>query len=68
MRESELWIRLRQFFLENPGRFAGGSAVSDPLGLLALEEERLATLQRSAHASSVVVSGLGPPVLHDRQV
>jgi hypothetical protein len=31
----------------DPGQFAGGSAVSDPLGLLAVERERLAALRRS---------------------
>ena len=34
--------RLRRFLTADPGRFAGGSAVSDPLGLLAVERERLA--------------------------
>jgi hypothetical protein len=34
--------RLRRFLNADPGRFAGGSAVSDPLGLLAVERERLA--------------------------
>ena len=33
---------LRRFLTADPGRFAGGSAVSDPLGLLAVERERLA--------------------------
>ena len=32
--------RLRRFLTADPGRFAGGSAVSDPLGLLAVERER----------------------------
>jgi len=32
---------LRRFLTADPGRFAGGSAVSDPLGLLAVERERL---------------------------
>jgi hypothetical protein len=32
-------------FLTDPGRLAGGSAVSDPLGLLAVERERLAALR-----------------------
>jgi hypothetical protein len=36
------WNRLRRYLLADPGRFAGGSAVSDPLGLLAIERERLA--------------------------
>ena len=38
--------RLRRFLTADPGRFAGGSAVSDPLGLLAVERERLAVLGR----------------------
>ncbi|HEY6316079.1 MAG TPA: hypothetical protein VIY52_35450 [Streptosporangiaceae bacterium] len=33
---------LRRFLTADPGRFAGGSAASDPLGLLAVERERLA--------------------------
>jgi hypothetical protein len=37
--------RLRRFLTSDPGRFAGGSAVSDPLGLLAVERERLAVLR-----------------------
>ena len=37
--------RLRRFLTADPGRFAGGSAVSDPLGLLAVERERLAALR-----------------------
>jgi hypothetical protein len=36
------WNRLRRYLTADPGRFAGGSAVSDPLGLLAIERERLA--------------------------
>ena len=37
-----LWKRLSRPLAADPGRFAGGSAVSDPLGLLAIERERLA--------------------------
>jgi hypothetical protein len=36
---------LRRFLTSDPGRFAGGSAVTDPLGLLAAERERLAVLR-----------------------
>jgi hypothetical protein len=36
---------LRRFLTTDPGRFAGGAAVSDPLGLLAVERERLAVDQ-----------------------
>jgi Ribonuclease G/E len=41
--------RLRRFLTADPGRFAGGSAVSDPLGLLAVERERLAVLRSPQH-------------------
>ena len=33
---------LRRRLIADPGRFAGGSAVSDRLGLLAVEQKRLA--------------------------
>ena len=33
--------RLRRMLTADPGRFAGGSALSGPLGLLAVERERL---------------------------
>lgn len=46
---SSLWKRMRRSLAANPGRFAGGSAVSDPLGLLAVERERLAALQWPQH-------------------
>jgi hypothetical protein len=39
---SNLWKHLRRLVAADPGRFAAGSAVSDPLGLLAAEEECLA--------------------------
>jgi hypothetical protein len=39
---------LRRLLTADPGRFAGGSAVSDPLGLLAVERERLARHDRAA--------------------
>jgi hypothetical protein len=38
---SNMRKHLRRFLTVDPGRFAGGSAVSDPLGLLATERERL---------------------------
>jgi hypothetical protein len=44
--------RLRKFLTADPGRFAGGSAVSDPLGLLAVERERLAVLRSPQHDGS----------------
>jgi hypothetical protein len=34
------WKRLGRWLAVDPGRFAGGSAGSDPLGLLAVEHER----------------------------
>ena len=40
--------RLARFLTADPGRLAGGSAVSDPLGLLAVEQERLAALRSSS--------------------
>jgi len=43
---------LRRFLTADPGRFAGGSAVSDPLGLLAVERERLAALRSPQHDGS----------------
>jgi hypothetical protein len=36
------WKRLRRYLVADPARFAGGSAVSDPFALLAVERERLA--------------------------
>ena len=41
MQASLPWKRLRRYLVADPGRFAGGSAVSDPFGLLAIERERL---------------------------
>jgi hypothetical protein len=43
---------LRRFLTADPGRFAGGSAVSGPLGLLAVERERLAALRSPQHDGS----------------
>jgi hypothetical protein len=40
------WKRLRRLLTGNPGRFAGGSAVRDPSGLLAVEQEMLAEAGR----------------------
>jgi hypothetical protein len=39
---SNLRKRVRRFLTADPGRFAGGSALSGPLSLLAVERERLA--------------------------
>jgi hypothetical protein len=44
--------RLRRFLTADPRRFVGGSAVSDPLGLLAVERERLAVLRSPQHDGS----------------
>ena len=49
--------RLRRFLADDPGRFAGGSAVSDPLGLLAVERERLAVLRSPQHERSPQTPG-----------
>ena len=40
------WNRLRRYLIADPGRFAGGSAVSDPLGLLVIERVRRAARTR----------------------
>ncbi|MGD0066854.1 MAG: hypothetical protein ABSB76_25840 [Streptosporangiaceae bacterium] len=42
-----LWKRLSRVLTADPGRFAGGSAVDDPLGLLAVEQEALTRLPRA---------------------
>jgi len=38
-----LWRHLRRSLTADPGRYAGGSAVYDPLTVLAVEQERLAS-------------------------
>jgi hypothetical protein len=53
--------RLRRFLTADPGRFAGGSAVSDPLGLLAVERERLAVLRSPQHDGSPQTAGTTAP-------
>lgn len=40
-RMSNLLTRLRRFSTVGSGRFAGGSAISGPSGLLAVQQERL---------------------------
>ena len=47
------WNRIRDSIANDPGQFAGGSAVTDMLGLLAVERQRLATRRRA--------KGLGVP-------
>ena len=42
-----LWKHLSGAPAADPGRFAGGSAVDDRLGLLAVEQEDLTRLQQS---------------------
>ena len=42
-----LWKHLSRVPAADPGRFTGGSAVDDPLGLLTVEQEDLTRLQRS---------------------
>jgi hypothetical protein len=49
---SNVWKHLRRFLTADPGRFAGGSAVIEPLGLLAVERERLAALRSPQHDGS----------------
>jgi hypothetical protein len=51
-RASQVRKQLGRFLAADPGRFAGGSALSDPLGLLAIERERLAALRSPRHAAS----------------
>ncbi len=51
-RASQVRKHLGRFLTADPGRFAGGSALSDPLGLLAIERERLAALRSPQHAVS----------------
>jgi hypothetical protein len=53
--------RLRRFLTDDPGRFAGGSAVSDPLGLLAVERERLVLLRSPQHDRSPQTVGTTAP-------
>lgn len=48
-RASQVRKHLGRFLTADPGRFAGGSALSDPLGLLAVERERLAALRSPQH-------------------
>jgi hypothetical protein len=42
-----LWKHLSRPLTADPGRFAGGSAMDDQLGLLAAEQEDLTRLQRT---------------------
>jgi hypothetical protein len=51
-RASQVRKHLGRFLTADPGRFVGGSALSDPLGLLAIERERLAALRSPQHAVS----------------
>jgi hypothetical protein len=57
------WKRLRRYLAADPGRFAGGSAVSGPLGLLAIERERGnrpgGTMTRAAAAAARQSAGAG---------
>lgn len=47
-----LLTRLHHYLAANPGRFAGGSAVRDPLNLLAVEAERQAGASRVPAATA----------------
>jgi hypothetical protein len=51
-----LWKRLSRSLASDPGRFAGGSAVGDPLGLLAVEREELAARPWSGHDAGLRAS------------
>jgi hypothetical protein len=51
-KERSLWKRVRQFVIADPTRFAGGSALTETLGLLAIEEQRLSDLRRSQAESA----------------
>jgi len=42
-----LWKRLTRALVADPGRFAGGSALDAPFGLLAVEQEDLIRRLRS---------------------
>jgi hypothetical protein len=53
------WKRLRRYIAADPARFAGGSAVSDPLGLLAIEQERRATPPVAARRRESPATGQG---------
>src|SRR5689334_12229261 len=58
---SDVRKRLRRFLTADLGRFAGGSAVSDPLGLLAVERERLAVLRSPQHDGSPQTAATADP-------
>lgn len=46
--ERSVWGRIWRSFGGHPERWAGGSTLIEPLGLLAIEEERLAASTESA--------------------
>lgn len=57
------WRRLRRSSVGDLGRWAGGSAVSDPLGLLAVEQERRAAARSPRHDTdppAAADQGTGP--------
>jgi hypothetical protein len=55
------WKRLRRYVTADPARFAGGSAVSEPLGLLAVERERLAAAAAAARRRPSPATGQEGP-------
>jgi hypothetical protein len=59
-RASQVRKQLGRFLTADPGRFAGGSALSDPLGLLAVERERLAALRSPQHDGSPAADRSAP--------
>jgi len=57
------WKRLRRSLAAGPGRWVGGSAVSDLLGLLAVDQDRLAaprSPQHDAGPPAAAGQGTGP--------
>jgi hypothetical protein len=56
---STLLTRLRRLLAADPGRYAGGSAVSGPEGLLAIEFERRAATSREPGDDANAESGEG---------
>ncbi len=62
---SSRWKRLRRSLIANPERFAGGSAVSDLLGLLAVERECLYAAEPSiAGTGETSLGAAGSGVSH----
>jgi hypothetical protein len=58
-RASMVWKRLRRSLALDPGRFAGGAAPVDLLGLLAVQRERLAARRRPRQHADRLPAGDG---------